>query len=380
MRLLLSLPTAFSVLILASALPSPSTSDKPLPLLIWHGLGDRHDAEGLHSVGDLAKEVHPGTHVEYIRFDDNGDNDRSATFFGNVTEQITQVCTSLKDNHDLLTHSFLATGKRERLVVDAIGFSQGGQFLRGLLQRCDGLAIRSLVTFGSQHNGIAELKACGQWDLLCKGALALMKNNAWTDYVQSRVVPAQYYRNLNESTGLASEEYLEHSNFLADINNEREQKNETYKEKLSKGLLGKFVMFIFEDDKTVIPKESGWFAEVMNGTSEEGRLVIPLRERKMYKEDWLGLKSLDEQGKLVFKTHPGDHMQLEEKVLKKTFQEYFGPEKSAIVPKVKFECKNCNPTWWSEVREEVKAAWKHREHWMQFWRERWTVQVYKPGL
>lgn len=376
---LLSLPAALSVLAFVSALPS-TTSNNYLPLLIWHGLGDRYDADGLHTVGDLAKKIHPGTHVHYIRIDDDGDQDRSATFFGNVTEQVSQVCEDLKANKELLKYSFAATGKSDELVVDAVGFSQGGQFLRGLLQRCDGLAIRSLVTFGSQHNGIAEIKACGQWDLLCKGALALMKSNAWTDYVQSRVVPAQYYRTLNESTGLASEEYLEHSNFLADINNERDVKNQTYKEKLVKSL-GKFVMFIFVDDATVIPRESGWFSEVVNGTSEEDRVVIPLKERTMYKEDWLGLKKLDEQGKLVFKTHPGEHMQLDEDVLKEAFEEYFGSERrEGQDTKVKFDCLEYKPSWLSEVFSEIKAAWERRGHFMAAWTGSWKSRMYKQGL
>ena len=86
------------------------------------------------------------------------------------------------------------------------------------------------MTFGSQHNGIAQFQHCGTFDFLCKGATALVKGNAWTDYVQNKVVPAQYYRTVNETTGLATEEYLEHSNFLADVNNEREEKSEVYQE------------------------------------------------------------------------------------------------------------------------------------------------------
>jgi palmitoyl-protein thioesterase len=46
------------------------------------------------------------------------------------------------------------------------------------------------------------------------------------------------------------------------------------------------------------------------------------------------LKALDKEGKLEFKTSPGQHMQLSEKVLKNTFEEYFAPlkEHSALSP------------------------------------------------
>lgn len=139
-----------------------------------------------------------------------------------------------------------------------------------------------------------------------------MRSSTWSSFVQSRLVPAQYFRD-----PLQYEQYLEHSNFLADINNERLLKNETYKENLAK--LEKFVMYVFEDDTTVIPMESGWFSEV-NGTD-----VTLLRDRELYKEDWLGLKDLDKKGALEFKTTPGGHMSLSDKVLKEVFEGFYGP-------------------------------------------------------
>jgi palmitoyl-protein thioesterase len=181
--------------------------------------------------------------------------------------------------------------------------------------------VRSLVTYGSQHNGIAQFQRCGTWDLLCKGAVALVGGNAWTDYVQRTVVPAQYYRELNESTGLPSDGYLEHSHFLADVNNEREEKNEEYAARLA--ALEKFVMVVFEDDKTVVPKESGWFAEV----NETSGVVTDLRQRAIYKEDWIGLRALDEKGGLVFESVEGEHMELDQKDLERTFGKYFGAER-----------------------------------------------------
>ncbi|KAK5130946.1 hypothetical protein LTR08_001549 [Meristemomyces frigidus] len=328
MHLLTLPPATLLTLLLPSALASvlpPATvapSAKPLPLLIWHGLGDRYDAEGLRSVGTLAQKVHPGTYVKFIKLDDDGGNDRTATFFGNVSAQIETVCEELRHDPQLASVGGGSTGVGE-MRVDALGFSQGGQFLRALLQRCDGLSMRALVTFGSQHNGIAQFQLCGAYDFVCKGAAALIKNNAWSDGVQGRVVPAQYYRTVNESTGLGSEAYLAGSRFLADVNNERVVKNEGYAAKVAS--LDKLVLFVFGEDQTVIPKESGWFAEV-NATSEE---VTPLRNRTMYHEDWIGLKKLDERGGLVFKTAPGKHMELEEKLLAETFGVYFGPERVA---------------------------------------------------
>jgi palmitoyl-protein thioesterase len=283
----------------------PIDDDTPLPLVIWHGLGDRFDADGLKEVAALADEVNPGTYVHIIRLADDGAADRTASFFGNLTEQIDVVCKQLASDPILSTAP----------AIDAIGFSQGGQFLRGYVERCNNPPVRNLVTFGSQHNGIAEFQKCkSAVDLACQAANALLRAGTWSSFVQGRLVPAQYFRNLDEL-----DSYLVSSNYLADINNERALKNRNYKENLSS--LNKFVMFIFKNDTTVIPKESGWFAEV-NTTSGQ---VTLLRDRPIYKEDWLGLKTLDEKGSLVFETLKGDHMQISKEQLRSVMKTYFGP-------------------------------------------------------
>ncbi|KAI1006076.1 hypothetical protein K3495_g2150 [Podosphaera aphanis] len=279
-------------------------TEDPLPLVIWHGLGDTYDADNLISVANLAETVHPGTFTYRIRIEDDATSDRSMTFFGNVTSQIDQVCA------DLAAHPILATAP----AIDALGFSQGGQFLRGYVERCNRPPVRSLVTFGAQHNGISEFTTCKPSDFLCRVAFGILRFNTWNSYVQSHLVPAQYFR--NPASSAEYEHYLANSNFLADINNERALKNETYKKNLA--LLKRFVMYVFDGDQVVSPKESGWFTEV-NGSS-----LIPLRERQMYKEDWLGLKALDERGALKFESTPGPHMSLDEKILETAFKRYFG--------------------------------------------------------
>lgn len=279
-----------------------SEDDTPLPLIIWHGLGDNYAADGLADVAALAEEANPGTFTYIIRLDEDASADRTATFFGNLTLQLEQVCA------DLAAHPILSTAP----AVDALGFSQGGQFLRGYIERCNNPPVRSLVTFGSQHNGISEFQTCGSGDWVCKGAQGLLRSNTWSTFVQSRLVPAQYFRDPAQL-----DEYLEHSNFLADVNNERELKNQTYKENLGK--LERFTMVLFEEDETVVPKETGWFAEVNDGK------VTELKDRDIYKQDWIGLKELDEKGALKFEVTEGGHMQLSSTVLKKTFKENYGP-------------------------------------------------------
>ncbi|KAL3953957.1 hypothetical protein ACCO45_011913 [Purpureocillium lilacinum] len=269
---------------LAASTPrSSDADDTPLPVIIWHGLGDSFNGEGIQRVGALAEAIHPGTFVYSISLaGEDSSGDRSATFFGNVTQQLDTVCALLA------AHPILSTAP----AVDAIGFSQG-------------------------HNGIVEFKACGTSDWLCKGAMALLRFNTWSSFVQNRLVPAQYYR---DPASPAYDTYLDASNFLADINNERLLKNETYKKNIAS--LENLVMYMFEDDTTVIPRRTAWFDEV-NGTD-----VTPLRERRMYKEDWLGLRELDSKGGIHFRSITGEHMQIPDQVLNDTMVEFFGPVKS----------------------------------------------------
>lgn len=334
---LLTLASAIS----ASPLAATAASDEtPIPVILWHGLGDNYAADGIKDVIALIEETNPGTFVYPIHLADDASGDRSASFLGNTTEQIAKACA------DIAAHPILSTAP----ALDAVGFSQGGLFLRAYVERCNTPPVRSLVTFGSPHNGIADYAPCGTTDWLCKGAMALLHTNTWSNFVQSRLVPAQYYRDLDSETGRPSDSYLDSSNLLADINNERLLKNTTYAKNIAK--LDNFVLYEFANDTTVLPKESEWFAEV-NVTSAE---VTPLKKRAIYKEDWLGLKALDEKGGLIFKTAPGGHMQLTDKVLVDAFKTYFGPKTlgKATMKKAVKSVKPCH-------KKEGKKAHK-QEH------------------
>jgi palmitoyl-protein thioesterase len=308
------LPEAFSNLQILTSHPpaqqpiaSPSTAQilTPLPLVIWHGLGDSYDADGIKQTAKFAESLIPGTYVHVIQIGDTGSADRSATFFGNLTEQVEHVCTQLARDNILRTAP----------AINALGFSQGGQFLRAYVERCNFPPVRNLVTFGSQHNGISDFQGCASaTDFVCQSANALLKFGTWSQFVQNRLVPAQYIRDPENLP-----QYLESSNFLADVNNERAVKNKTYADNIAR--LNKFVMYMFADDKTVVPKQSAWFAEY-NKTS---KVVTPLVERGMYKEDWIGLKRLAEKGGLVFDLLKGEHMRFSDKDLKRVMQEYFAP-------------------------------------------------------
>jgi palmitoyl-protein thioesterase len=302
----LSTPLSLALPLLAGAgARADGDEDTPLPLVVWHGLGDSYDRLG--PIAELADSIHPGTLTYIISLGSDPASDSRATFVGDVSEQVEMVCQKLAE------HPILSTAP----AIDALGFSQGGVFLRAYVERCNNPPVRSLVTMGSPHSGVVKLMSCGS-NWVCEGMMRLFRMSAFSSYVQSHFVPAQYYRPDNEEQ---FEQYLESSGLLADINNEREIKNTTYADGIAK--LENFVMILFDEDTKVVPKESAWFEDYKEESS------IPLRARKMYREDWIGLKALDRKGGLYFETAPGEHMQFDNEYLADLMKKFYGPAKSS---------------------------------------------------
>lgn len=96
---------------------------------------------------NMVEEELPGVYIHSVNLaGDDGDEstDRKASFFGDANAQVDEVCTSLRKN-PMLTGGF-----------NAIGFSQGGQFLRAYIERCNDPPVRNLITFGAQHAGMVH--------------------------------------------------------------------------------------------------------------------------------------------------------------------------------------------------------------------------------
>ncbi|XP_044281210.1 palmitoyl-protein thioesterase 1 isoform X2 [Varanus komodoensis] len=234
----------------------------------------------------IVEERIPGIYVLSLQIGSTLFEDIENSFFMNVNDQVRLVCDQL------------AKDPRLQGGYNAMGFSQGAQFLRAVLQRCPSSPMFNLISVGGQHQGVYGLPHCpGESSHICDWIRKMLDLGAYTKSVQERLVQAQYWHDpLNE------EEYRKKSLFLADINQERGF-NQTYKKNLM--TLRKFVMVKFLNDTMVDPPASEWFGYYRSGQSKE---TIPLKETSLYTEDRLGLKEMDEAGKLMFLGAPGDHL------------------------------------------------------------------------
>ncbi|KAK6474357.1 palmitoyl-protein thioesterase 1 [Huso huso] len=242
------------------------------------------------SMGAVKKMVEikiPGIYVLSLEIGKTVVEDTENGFFMNVNDQVSLVCDTLARDPQL------------KEGYNAMGFSQGGQFLRAVAQRCPSPPMRNLISIGGQHQGVYGLPHCpGQSSHICDWIRKMLNSGAYTGMVQNHLVQAQYWHDpLNE------ELYRNHSLFLADINQERVL-NESYKKNLQ--ALRSFVMVKFLRDSMVEPIDSEWFGFYKPGQAKE---TETLQESALYKEDRLGLQALDKAGKLVFLSSDGDHLQ-----------------------------------------------------------------------
>jgi len=272
-------------------------SNTSLPVVLWHGMGDSCCAS--YSIGYVADLIsdHLGVYVHSIATGGNTAQDVSSSFWGNVNDQVASVCDDIRNTPELQDG------------YNAVGFSQGGQFLRAVVERCQGdeggWRMHTLVTMGAQHQGVYNLPNCGTDDddpkdqptSACLAVQAVVARGAYLPYLRDHLVQAQYFKD-----PYRLDAYLANNPFLPDINNELESKNAAYASNLAS--LERLVLYRFQKEYTVVPRGSEWF-DFFDGT-----MLVNVSDTALYKEDWIGLRTLDEAGKLVRAEVPdARHMQ-----------------------------------------------------------------------
>lgn len=265
--------------------------DGPTPIVIWHGMGDTCcNPLSMGSIVSMLKKQIDGVYVLSLEIGNNEIEDMENGFFLNVNTQISMACSIIQQDKNL------------RSGYHSIGFSQGGQFLRAVAQRCPSPPMLNLVSVGGQHQGVYGFPRCpGDNSTICDEVRKLLEYGAYEQFVQNRLVQAEYWHD-----PLHEDQYVKVSVFLADINNER-VKNDTYKENLMK--LQNFVMVKFLQDTMVQPKDSEWFGFYETGNVHN---TVSLFDSILYLEDWLGLKEMNAVGKLHFLASDSDHLQFNE--------------------------------------------------------------------
>jgi len=109
-------------------------------------------------------------------------------------------------------------------------------------------------------------------------------------------------------------EYVADSVFLAQANNEKgdDATKAAIKERFS--AINGAMLVMFTEDTMVYPKESEWFQGL-----NKAMQVQALDKSDFYKDDYIGLKTLNEAGKVDFVSIDGDHLQFSQANITDTF-------------------------------------------------------------
>ncbi|CAN1289888.1 Palmitoyl-protein thioesterase 1 [Linum perenne] len=133
------------------------------------------------------------------------------------------------------------------------------------------------------------------------------------------------------------DDYLKGCRFLPKLNNEI-IRNSNYRERLTS--LENLVLIMFDQDTILIPKETAWFGYYPDGAFAT---ILPVNETELYIKDWIGLRTLDEAGKVKFVTMSGNHLEISESDMRKYIVPYLQDNTSLniIVPQ-----SPSFPRWW----------------------------------
>lgn len=272
---------------LVSSQGSHSNNQTYLPVVLYHGMGDTSDGS-INPIKDYLEKQLPGIYVTSIRMGKSFEDDLISSYFMNINDQIVAACLMIMNDPNL------------RQGYNGIGFSQGGQIMRGIAQRCPQPQMVNLISLGGQHQGIYGLPRCpGENKTLCDLARKLLNYGAYLDFVQQHSTQAEYWHD-----PLQEELYKQKSVFLADINNEKLPRNQDYKQRIMN--LKNMVLVRFLNDSIVDPGITELFGFYHPGQAKE---VYTVRQSQLYNEDWLGLKQLDQRGGLSLIEIPGDHLE-----------------------------------------------------------------------
>ncbi|XP_074269100.1 uncharacterized protein LOC141592366 [Silene latifolia] len=275
-----------------------------LPFIVLHGIGDECSSRGTTK---FTKSLSNWSGSEgYCIEVGNGFWD---SWFTPIGDQAQIVCDKVKKMEKL------------RQGYNIVGRSQGNLIARGVIQFCEGgPPVKNYISLGGPHAGIASIPLCGS-GIFCELANILIQSDAYSDPVQEHLAPSGYLKIPSNMKG-----YLDKCSFLPKVNNEKPgERNSTYKKRFSS--LDNLILIMSEQDNVLVPKETSWFGYYPDGAYTP---LLPAQKTKLYTEDWIGLKTLDDAGRVKFVKVTGGHLGISDEDMKKHMVPYLVSQKWKI--------------------------------------------------
>jgi len=222
---------------------------------------------------------------------------------------VASVLKGFDEQADLACQAVLAN---ENFQGDfyVVGLSQGALLARHIAEKCPVAGkVRKLLSIGGPNMGVMKVPNFLNDGWISNIVNSISSEGVYLDIVQNHLGPAGYFRDPEQY-----DRYLKKSVFLPHLNNEVSADDDS-KEKFSS--MDGAMLVMFTEDSMVYPKESEWFWQ---GSEETGALVMQdVKDSKFYKEDFIGLRALDEANKVSYVTIEGDHLQFSNDDISNTF-------------------------------------------------------------
>jgi palmitoyl-protein thioesterase len=262
-------------------LPNPTTYTSTSSLIT-----EKHPIVLLHGIASNAENMYPlsdwiETTFQRRVFNIEIGNGVQTSIYSPMGIQLNELCQTIYNNEDL-KHGF-----------DFIGISQGGLLARGYVERCNDYPVKTLITLVSPHGGTFIKK---------------LDVDMYSNFYQHHLSVSNYWRDPQDL-----QKYLTKCSYLPILNNEvmpffSDENDDKYtdddadddiyllladKQRNQIKTLENLVLVWSTNDKIVIPPQSGIFSFY-----NDQYVVIPLEETEIYLSDTLGLKYLNEEGRL----------------------------------------------------------------------------------
>lgn len=258
------------------------------PVVQMHGMGDyANNPFGMVPLKKFISSNLGGTYVTNIALGNTTTADMLNTFFMNMDLEVETFARAVRADANL------ANG------FNAIGYSQGNLIIRGYIEKYNNPPVSNWVSVHGPLAGVASFPRCNLTTPFCQAFADLLGELAYIPAIQSILAQANYFRD-----PLRISAYLAGDRFLADINNERATKNQTYNTNFAKVNHTALVKAL--EDSMIWPNESEWYGFYQDGSQSE---VLSMQQTSWFKDDSFGLQTAFNNNSLSFFTTPGDHLQ-----------------------------------------------------------------------
>lgn len=272
------------------------------PVVQMHGMGDyANNPFGMVPLKKFISSNLGGTYVTNIALGNTTTADMLNTFLMNMDLEVETFARAVRADANLVEG------------FNAIGYSQGNLIIRGYIEKYNNPPVFNWVSVHGPLAGVASFPHCNLTTSFCKAFADLLGDLAYIPAIQSILAQANYFRD-----PLRISAYLAGDHFLADINNEKPTKNQTYNTNFAKVNHTALVKALA--DTMIWPNESEWFGFYQDGSQTE---VLSMQQTSWFKDDSFGLQTAFNNNSLSFFTTPGDHLQFSDAFILQMIDTFF---------------------------------------------------------